>query len=243
MTYLTVTAMVKDELDLEEWIAFHLAVGVDHLLIYNNSRSNHIKSRLATLFGNRVTVFHYTGGAQQLNTQQDAIWKCREKKWKSRWLALLDGDEYLFSPTEDLKSVLQDYEEFAALAVNWFIFGSSGHDCRPRGLIMENYLLRQPVAHQHVKSIVDPERTIGPLSPHHCAYKTGFAVNQSGQRVQAHLSPPGLDRIRINHYFLKSREDWHRKLRREMAMAAAHGQIGSGEYTKKPAMLPRIAQR
>ena len=34
--YAAACAMVKDEPDLREWAAYHLAVGFEHLLIYDN---------------------------------------------------------------------------------------------------------------------------------------------------------------------------------------------------------------
>ena len=38
--------------------------------------------------------------------------------------------------------MLVEYEEWPAVGVNWAMFGTSGHEKKPEGLVIENYLWR-----------------------------------------------------------------------------------------------------
>ena len=101
-----------------------------------------------------------------------------------RWLAFIDIDEFLFSPVDQhLPNLLRPFADAPAVVVNWVSFGSGGHIARPAGGVLKNYTRRGdldavvPYAHlrlpsgeyrpinAHVKSIVDPRRTLSCASP------------------------------------------------------------------------------
>ena len=62
----------------------------------------------------------------------------------ARWIAFLDVDEFLFSPTGTvLPELLPTYERFPGVVVDRAEFGSSGHTAKPHGLVIENYVERK----------------------------------------------------------------------------------------------------
>lgn len=67
----------------------------------------------------------------------------------------------------------------------------------------------------HIKSIVRPGVTLRPLSAHHFQYREGFyCVNEDGIPVVNFHTYPLANKIRINHYYFKSQQDWEEKMRR-----------------------------
>ena len=63
------------------------------------------------------------------------------------------------SPRHDINTFMQQYEQYGGLAVNWMIFGSSGHKSRPRGGVLVNYhacLPDQQEQNTHVKVRLGP---------------------------------------------------------------------------------------
>lgn len=53
----------------------------------------------------------------------------------ARWLAFIDADEFFVPHDESwttLPELLKKYETYGGLAVNWRLFGSSGHITRPK---------------------------------------------------------------------------------------------------------------
>jgi hypothetical protein len=89
----------------------------------------------------------------------------------------LDIDEFLFAPAEArLTSVLAGFEAYPGVVVRWQVYGSSGHARASDAPVIERFVRRAPtgwIRNRRVKSIVDPSRTLAPLSTHHFAYAGG----------------------------------------------------------------------
>ena len=135
--YLTACAMYLDEaFYLREWIAFHRLVGVEQFYLYDNENTDEHREMLAPYIEQGVVVMYEWPIKPG---QIPAYHHCLAKHGAdSRWIAFLDLDEFLFSPTyRPVPEILADYEEFPAVAVNWAMFGSSGHRTRPPGLALE----------------------------------------------------------------------------------------------------------
>ena len=155
----------------------------------------------------------------------------QERRDESRWIAFLDLDEFLFSPTgRPVSEVLVDYEQWPGIGVNRLRFGTSGHKVRPDGLVIENYVRRARLSRGLVKSIVDPRRTSHSRTSHVFEYLDGVAVDENGRPLvrdqndpadsstgNAYTDPFTMSRLRINHYQTRSEEEFRRKATGEKA--------------------------
>lgn len=215
--YLGLCAIAKDEdRYLEEWICHHVLAGVEHFVIYDNASHPVIERKLAPFVaGGLVTVVHWPFPFAQMNTYQHCLDIFGPR---FRWLGFCDLDEFLVPRSQDdLRAILLDYEDHPGLAVSSCLFGSSGHESTPDGFQIASYT--QIVHHDsHVKAIVQPAHTAAPLSPHHFRYKDqGHCVSEDGYPVLGPYAPHTGQRIRLNHYYYRSREDWQRKVGRGVA--------------------------
>jgi hypothetical protein len=133
----------------------------------------------------------------------------------ARWIAFIDTDEFLYSPTGmPLPDLLTAYEQWPGVGVNGAVFGPSGHRAKPPGLVIESYLKR--TADYDIKSIVDPRRAADCVTPHHFIYHDGFAVDENGYPiVGARTSYVSLSRFRLDHYYTKSEAEFRAKLARK----------------------------
>jgi hypothetical protein len=211
--YLSICAVYRDVgIDMREWIEFHRLVGVERFFLYNNfSQDSHLDV-LAPYIENGTVWFHdWPMVPAQLEAFDDCL---RWHRYDSRWIAFLDTDEFLFSPTgKPLPELLREYERWPGVAVNWAFFSTSGHRVRPAGLVIENYTTRlDTLQHRQVKSIVDPTRVaVGP-NPHHFRYLYLSAVDENHEPVaQPFTRSHNLQRLRVNHYYTKSEEEWMAK--------------------------------
>ena len=153
--YLSVCAIYRDEAPyIREWIEFHRVVGVERFFLYDNlSKDDHL-SVLAPYVESGIVRLHDwpMEGRAQVPAYEHCV---REHGAESRWIAFIDLDEFLFSPTgRPLPEILAEYERWPAVGVNWAVFGPSGHERKPPGLVIENYDRR--VANTTIKSIADP---------------------------------------------------------------------------------------
>jgi hypothetical protein len=138
---------------------------------------------------------------------------------EARWIAFLDIDEFFFSPARArVSDMLVEYERWPGVCVSRANYGMSGHKTKPRGLVIESYLYRRGHASDargSVKCVVDPARTDRCATVHRFAHSDGFPVDENYRTIEDDL-PMGLnaishERLRINHYGMKSEEELQRK--------------------------------
>jgi hypothetical protein len=227
MTYLSICAIYRDEGPyLREWVEFHRLVGVERFFLYNNESSDDHREVLAPLIEEGiVAVKDWPGSGGQWAAYDDCLAEHRDD---TRWIAFIDLDEFLFSPTGvPLSDVLRDFEQWPGVGVYRLRFGASGHRVRPEGLVIENYTRRGRRGPYLVKSIVDPRRTTRCLSVHVFEHTDGVAVDEKGRPL---IAREGLDvtdpqavafterystrRLCVNHYLTRSEEEFRRKVAR-----------------------------
>jgi len=218
MKYLSVVAVLKDERpNLEEWLDFHLKVGVEHFYLYDNGSSDGSTEVLHPYIeAGKVTYSYNTMDMCQMACYYNALTAYKDQ---SKWMAFIDLDEFLFAPGGDLKDRLKDFEPYPGVAVNEVFFGSNGHETRPPGGVLLNYTQRRKTPDKHIKSIVQPAHTLCPAgNPHSFFYTGGQPVNEKKEPCLSPFNEPGsIDLFRINHYWVKSKEEYKVKLTRGRA--------------------------
>jgi hypothetical protein len=216
---LAVCAIFQDEAPyLAEWIRFHQLQGVQRFWLYNNRSTDDWRSALAPYVdAGMATVTPWPDRPGQFSAYSDCLKRHRDD---ARWIAFIDIDEFLFSPTgAPLPAVLRRFNHVPAVAANWRVYGASGHATRPSGLVTANYTWRardEHPANQHVKSIVYPRKvSLWVQNPHN--FRTyGPTVGEDGVPFQSSFrSSATADLLRINHYCLKSTADVARRLARD----------------------------
>lgn len=216
--YLAACLCFKDAArDLAEWLEFHRLVGVEHFYLYNNESSDHYAEVLRPYRDAGLVTFHdWPGAVQQAATYEHCIETYRQE---ARWIAFVDDDEFLFPTTgDDLRSKLVRYEDFAGIGVCRTVFGASGHEKRPEGLVIESYTRRQRALGTKIKSIVNPLE-VRSATVHAFGYLRGAHAVDEKKRILAgaDIRDPSVERLCMNHYYTKSFEDFRRKVERGRA--------------------------
>lgn len=244
-------AIVKDEVaDLEEWVRFHLLVGVRKIYIYDNGSTDGTRE-LAIALGRElpVTMIPWVGFATDPNPQRLAYAHALMNFGADfRWMMFIDVDEFAFPVTADtLLAALAEFDDLPSIALPWHMFGASGHQARPDGLVIENYTLRAPMPPDPArmkllayKTIADPcavtdssshafiLRDLGPV-----AYNDRRELFSFDQRSDPAFASAG--HIQLNHYFTKSEADFEAKLRR--GRITRSGQMKSRTVVQRKAMI------
>ena len=220
--YLSVCAIAKNEGPyFEEWIEWHLAHGVEKFYIYDNESTDDTRDILEPYIKQGVVEYKYwPGRKQQLAVYDDCL---ANHRFSSRWIAFIDLDEFIV-PLKD-KSIpifLKRLEPFAAVEINWLIYGSNGKMFKTPGTIMERFKrhsLPDNILNRHVKSIVNPRRVFNMIGCHEAARISGRAADSHGNPIKKYFRDrvPQHDIIRINHYAVKSYEEFMGKRARGRA--------------------------
>jgi hypothetical protein len=197
-----VTAFQNEALYLDEWLAFCLAEGIEHFLLYDNCSTDNFREVLQPWMDAGIVELidwplPWKNGAQ-VKAFLDALERLRRR---SRWVAFIDIDEFLFSPTgKRLPEVMRRYEEHAGVIVNWQCYGTSGHRTRPGGLTIESYTRRARTnwpRNRRVKTIVDPTLAVAPRSAHLFDVLPGHTlVTEDFKPIQVRRTANGRRRLR-----------------------------------------------
>jgi hypothetical protein len=215
--YLAACLMFRNEAEhLAEWIEFHRLVGVERFFLYDNESNDHGREVLAPYVRDGIVILHDWPGTATTSTTVAALQVAAYDHCiaahgaEARWIAVIDADEFLFSPTgRPLPEVLAGYERWPAVAVNTPRFGTSGHVERPAGLVLENFTTRlEPERPCFVKCVIDPAAVTRALGAHKFECRRGTAVDENRYPVYWNkTAAPSVERLRINHYFAQSETD------------------------------------
>lgn len=218
MDYLSLCLICKDENDyLPEWLDYHILMGVDRFYIYDNESQISLRETLADYIKRGwVVVIDIQGAGMQLHAYDHCLQTFGKN---SRWIGFIDTDEFLVpKDTLNLQLLLKDYEEFGGLAVSSKFFGSDGNQTRPAGGQITGYIHSTHLTFRGnslVKSIVQPDKTLFPITPHDFLCADGYwCVNEKKMRVNYQYMPHYADRIQLNHYYCRSEEEISQKLTR-----------------------------
>jgi glycosyltransferase involved in cell wall biosynthesis len=143
MNDLIVCAIFKDEAHiLYEWICHYLARGVSRVYLVNDFSTDNFAD-ITNTFGDSVVVMHNDIVTNDAGRQMMICEKYfRPILMTSKWVALVDLDEFLYSPeTVDLNSVLDRHDNHNQVLVDWLHFGSSGHVYQPQSVV-EGFRMR-----------------------------------------------------------------------------------------------------
>jgi hypothetical protein len=235
-----VAAIAKNEAPyILEWVAHYTILGFDKIIIADNESTDDTKHILDTLENmglidtisvkNGVCSTHYDFGTSPQGRFYNNI--INTTKNSLDYLCLFDLDEFLFSETGyDPIHVINDIfasPDVSGIAVNWVVFGSNGHNEKSNDLVMSRFTHHSTTefqVNQHFKSIVRLSECDSMFNPHYPTLNNGLFVNTLGQPIvtlqpdRFGLSPDVVwSRLRLHHYFSKSKEEFMLKINRGLA--------------------------
>lgn len=242
--YLSIGAMFRDEgRFLEEWVEYHLMVGVEHFYLYNNNSTDNWKEVLQPYIDrNIVEVIPWPSSSpndfipRQLHAYHDCLTKSRNT---TTWLALIDLDEFIFPHKE--RSITETLKKYFATAgaiyVQWHNFGTQEKTLSSQDRVISSLTACAETLHSENmvgKSIVRPTQVSNSIwHPHHVPllnkleypYYNGSneKLVYSDERTEVILNTyPSKDIININHYCMRG-EDVYQKKHARVIQAGASG--------------------
>lgn len=223
---IAIGAIVKNEAPyLLEWVAYHRMIGVDHFYIADNESTDGTSELLVAMQAQGWITripFPSNGVGPQMPAYRMLAGRYRKT---ADWMAFIDADEYIVlddgkSLPEFLAGVPADV---ATIAVNWAIYGSSGARRRVPGLVTQRFTRRAEKNHptnRHYKTLFRTDSGGKVKNPHHVRARPGSrAILADGSELTIGPTLGIADRvvwagIRINHYVVKSREEFAGKAAR-----------------------------
>ncbi|MBD5405699.1 glycosyltransferase family 92 protein [bacterium] len=218
--FLTLTAICKNEAPyLPEWIEYHKMLGVEKFYIYDNESTDNTKEVLKSYIADGTVEYTYwEGKAQQGITYDDSVAK---HKYETKWMAFIDIDEFIVPLSkETIPDIINNINPKTGLSIHWLIYGDNGHKTKTDGLVIERFTKHSTknfYRNRWIKSIVNP-RLVFKMRAHNGEFiGNNLAVDENGKKLSGHSKHISHNKIRINHYWGKSYEEFQIKKSRPSA--------------------------
>ncbi|CAI3925381.1 Glycosyltransferase involved in cell wall bisynthesis (WcaA) (PDB:5MLZ) [Commensalibacter communis] len=174
-----IVLFVKNEFsDIKGWIAWHFALGVKTLFVFDDHSTDgtwEVLQAAAKCFDIRLfrtdplneTNFYW----RQKKSFLQAVEEC---KGEYDWLGFLDGDEYIYIKHFDtLPEFFYRFDHADAVAFSWKIYGHSNKVVRPKLTIVESFVEHSTTNlgdNQLIKTFLRPEKLKGNYHDPHWFY-------------------------------------------------------------------------
>lgn len=220
---LSLCCMFHDEARyLREWIEFHRMMGVETFYLYNRMSTDnwrevlqpYIEQGIVDLTDWPYTRLYDVYREAFIDSHQDCINRLRGRH---EWLAMIDCDEFLFSPRRDTvaEAIAELPQNWGGIGVSCMFFGAGDETAWRDAPLIERFTWRPPESNyfnRWYKSIVrcdDPDlNTKG--STHTYRTQNG-TFNEWGIALPDNVNDHHSLLLRINHYFTKSRPEWEER--------------------------------
>ena len=215
---LAIVAIAKNESDyIAEWVAYHKAVGIDRIYLYDNDSTDNMKGCIQKFIDDGFVIYNQIhGSCQQFPAYCKGLW---DYGHECKYMAFIDCDE-LLTPvhfgdkiTDILDHLFTQFPKAGGVLVNWCMYGSSHLEKRPEGLLIDNFVYRANIGKKGTdvtKTILRPECALMWDHPHYPVYRIGFySIDTIGKKNYSFWNDiKEYKLLQVNHYFTKSKEQW-----------------------------------
>lgn len=230
---LAVTTMRNEGPFVLEWVAHHLALGVSRFLVFTNDCDDGTDVLLDALAGLGV-VDHVRQDGVKGSVQWQALKAAKDHSSyaDADWVSVMDCDE-LISLRSDLAGIpemIAATEDPDAILMPWRFFGHSGHLRYEDAPVTERFRMAAPLdlmfpaAARFFKTLYRPNGPFSRPGVHRPKTRSKFLetirwVGPSGhalpedfarddEKILTPILPQKDDIVRLNHYSLRSLEDF-----------------------------------
>lgn len=198
---------------INDFIEHHLNLGFDKIVIYDNM------SITPVVYDHpKVEIILWNKPIIKLSTYNDFI-----KKYSNlyTWTAFIDEDEFINTKNRSIQEVMDKFQHYDSLALNWRIFGDYIDFNNLSTKISEKYLYHVPENYEelnpdpnnliYIKSIVKNCHLIKYNDPHFPILKSGkFNKGVQGQRILGSVTSikDVESEIWIDHYYFRGLDNY-----------------------------------
>lgn len=206
---------------LNEWLAYHYSIGVEHFYIINDMSKDNVKQVLEP--------WEKLGIVSSVDFKVDAMqnelytYFSRKLAGSTKWLGFFDLDEFLVVKNEKAIDWLNSFpENTSAIEINWCCFGSSGLENYEDIFVTKRFVKYSEIeleANMHVKTILKPGENYIFSNPHSTLPSVKNVRNANKELISGDFfqRKPVWDNAWINHYFCLSKEEFAEKIKRGKA--------------------------
>lgn len=194
--YFAVMAIFKNEtLNLRLWLDHHIWQGAQHFFLIDNGSTDRPLCVLQDYIDRGIVTYRSRPEPYLQVHHYRSLYADEDIPSKTRWLAVLDLDEFVFGVSAPLRSVLVGFEDTAdIIQMNWLMFGTHLEKHPPD--VRTALTMRAPNMHGNTKVLFQTDVISNPRYIHMHRVLDDF---QFRKRVEN-------EHIHLHHYPLQSME-------------------------------------
>jgi glycosyltransferase involved in cell wall biosynthesis len=222
-----ICALVRNEARyIQEWVAFHSLQGVSRILVFDNGSSDGTPDLLRSARPHSgIEVIDRPGGADAFDALQRQTYQegASMLAGKVDMVLFIDADEFVHADGGSLGAAFAALPSVGAVAIGQRVFGSSGQrrfQRTPVTLRFTQHLPDSDPESRWFKTAARPELIERFDSVHSVVLRSGRYVMADGSPLVRSGPHPGCADhavkgwLHLNHYMLKSREEYRLKQRK-----------------------------
>jgi len=219
---LTVVAIAKNEARfIAEWVAFHLSIGAQQIVVYVNDTEDETRDILRRLAEHLPVIVVDWPSERHDSPQRAAYNDAVARGRRSTWMLFIDIDEFVvpfgYSSLPHFLAMIP--RDVTAVGLNWRLFGSSGLRGTEIGSVLQSFRRcshPEQYMNRHIKTLARPA-AVAEMHVHHADMKAGRSVDSAFQPLHlpliGRMEEPVFNGIQINHYQAKTFEEFVRRRR------------------------------
>ncbi|WP_380787647.1 glycosyltransferase family 2 protein [Sphingomonas sp. R86521] len=248
-----ICAIAKNEdAYLNEWAGYHLGLGFEHIFIYDNDSTVPIEEFFRNSpLRDRITCIRWPTKpmeSAQISAYQHFLANHRDHV---EWAAVIDIDEFInLKQDASISQFLDRFPGADGIGINWRIFGSGGNRRYSGVPVTERFRRASEIgfeANKLRKTMYRLRSTIS-IDIHTGVFRADAAVySPSGEGIDGdvviNIQQKNYDVAQINHYFVKSYDEWVKKVQRGYTDATVRAVEMFDEYDRNEVVDETILRR
>lgn len=238
MTSCILTVIKNEHEYLDEWIKYHLDLGIEHIFIFEDIDSDSHK-KITDKYGDKVSLESisvvlneeekkYTAELKQTKKSNPQFTYLKKglvyirNKYQYDWCFVIDADEFITLENDGLENILPLYKDYDAFIMQWKCYGSNGIIHKPNYLkkgVVETYT-EEMKGHVPAFTPQSLSKTCYNLNTYQekfflYTHQPSKYCNFCRTNFERDRNKPIYDKIYIRHYITKSWDEyvWKKKER------------------------------
>ena len=211
----------KEQPYIEEWVRWHIALGFDHIYLYDNE-DDPIYKNLLKKYHQYITVIHFPGNSYYKGVQfiaLDHFIKNFLYTNNHTHCIHLDIDEFIvLKQHKDIKDFIHSFFilDCGAIGINWRFFGDSGLTTRTNNSIVKSFIYRQKQGNKHIKSLFEISSFVSFVYSHGVILNKPLRTKNTKNHIISGVFNDkfDFDYIQINHYKTKTLSEFSETYKR-----------------------------
>lgn len=206
----SICLLAKDEdRYLDEWIMYHIGIGIDHIFIYDNGSKNPISEfikRYPDDIQSKITVIDFSGEYNDIQTDCYSHY-LENYSQLSTWTAFIDADEFInIAHYNSINEFLRQYDKVSVIAMDFVEFNANGQVKYEDKPVRERFTKRSEVENpDYAPKVFVKCSRIDSFETHYPMY--------CSKRFRA-IDTDKETSIYLEHYYTKSFEEFKQKIQK-----------------------------